>query len=350
MEKSRFRWVLYILIGFVMAGCQLTHNESNSLPIENGISSTEAMTNLPMITATSFLMVADPTITPTPDISNVSKDNTDLRESKKSIDCEQDFCQISKAGYLQRPFSDLNNIRIDLSYPYASTNNGLLDVHHGVEFQNAYGTEVLAAGDGEVVFAGVDDQMILGPYHNFYGSVVIIRHPNLYEEKDLYTLYGHLSSILVDVGDHVEVSDPLGKVGASGAANGPHLHFEVRLDVNDYDHTVNPVLWLTPLHVSEPVVTTSLLAGVVQDSEGIPIPEAKLTLEKIAEDGSVQESTYFISYYKSGVNAHPLLGENFAIPDLNPGKYRLSFVNNQLYEIYFTLEPGILGFVTLLVD
>ena len=190
----------------------------------------------------------------------------------------------------------------------------------------------------------------MGPQNNFYGNVVVLRHPELFEDKDIFTLYGHLSKINVEVGDWVGAGESLGEVGASGVANGPHLHFEVRLEANDYAHTFNPALWFTPLQATDTSEQTSTLAGVILDGDGNPISEAELTIEKLADDGSVQDVIYLTSYHYTGVNAHPHLGENFAISDLDPGYYRLSFVNNQLYEIFFTLEPGMLGFVTLQMD
>jgi murein DD-endopeptidase MepM/ murein hydrolase activator NlpD len=56
-----------------------------------------------------------------------------------------------------------------------------------------------------------------------YGKVVVIKHVN-----DLSTVYAHNSSLLVRMGDSVEQGQTIAKVGATGRATGPHLHFEIR--------------------------------------------------------------------------------------------------------------------------
>jgi murein DD-endopeptidase MepM/ murein hydrolase activator NlpD len=86
-------------------------------------------------------------------------------------------------------------------------------MHHGVDLAAAPGRVVAAAAPGWVVRAG---------WAGGYGLLVEVRHPG-----DLTTRYGHLSAILCAPGDAVEASQPLGLVGKTGAATGPHLHFEV---------------------------------------------------------------------------------------------------------------------------
>ena len=88
-------------------------------------------------------------------------------------------------------------------------------MHTGIDFPAPSGTPVLAARAGRVT---VTDWL------DGYGNVVAIRH-----EAGVSTLYAHLSAILVREGDGVAVGYPIGRVGATGTATGPHLHFEVRV-------------------------------------------------------------------------------------------------------------------------
>ena len=86
--------------------------------------------------------------------------------------------------------------------------------HSGVDFPAARGTPVTAAGPGRVVFAGSQP--------GGWGKFVVVEHA-----RGVRTLYAHLSRIEVVVGQRVVTGAPIGQVGASGDASGPHLHFEV---------------------------------------------------------------------------------------------------------------------------
>ncbi|MFW5714450.1 MAG: M23 family metallopeptidase, partial [Brevefilum sp.] len=257
--------------------------------------------------------------------------------------------QVEWPGILNRPFSGEFRNKIDITYPYASTKGGELDVHHGVEFINGFGTPVRAVADGEVVFSGNDDLTLLGPYTGFYGNVVILRHRNLYKGRDLFSLYAHLSELKATEGDFVNSGDILGLVGASGIADGSHLHFEVRIDENDYDQTVNPVLWFAPA-VAQDGTESALLAGKLIDPWGVPLSEFEFVLKQMGERDTEIRRYYPLTYFSYGVNAHPLLDENFVFADIPPGDYRLTFIAGRLYEFEFTLEPGSLGFFTLQLD
>ncbi|HEX2285593.1 MAG TPA: M23 family metallopeptidase [Mycobacterium sp.] len=100
-------------------------------------------------------------------------------------------------------------------------------LHGGIDIANAIGTPILAASDGVVISAG--------PYAG-YGNMVKLRHSD-----GTVTLYGHLSSVLVDVGERVWAGDQIAKMGNTGNSTGPHLHFEVLLNGTD---RVDPVGWL----------------------------------------------------------------------------------------------------------
>ncbi len=101
-------------------------------------------------------------------------------------------------------------------------------LHGGIDIANSIGTPVLAASDGVVVSAG--------PYAG-YGNMVKLRHAD-----GTVTLYGHLSSWQVDVGQRVWAGDQIAKMGNTGNSTGPHLHFEVLLNGTD---RVDPVGWLS---------------------------------------------------------------------------------------------------------
>ena len=88
--------------------------------------------------------------------------------------------------------------------------------HAGVDIVAASGTLVGAAAPGHVTWAA--------PLAGGWGNLVVVAHAD-----GVRTMYAHLSTIAVRVGQRVETGARLGTVGATGDATGPHLHFEVRL-------------------------------------------------------------------------------------------------------------------------
>ena len=86
--------------------------------------------------------------------------------------------------------------------------------HLGTDYAASQGTLVWASAGGRVVRAGWDG--------GGYGNLVEIDHGNGYR-----TRYGHLSKVSVRAGQRVDQKTPVGQVGATGLATGPHLHFEV---------------------------------------------------------------------------------------------------------------------------
>ncbi len=100
-------------------------------------------------------------------------------------------------------------------------------LHAGIDIANSIGTPIVAVSDGIVID--------VGPTAG-YGMWVKIRHAD-----GTVTLYGHVNSTTVRVGEHVMAGDKIATMGNRGNSTGPHLHFEVLLNGSN---RVNPVPWL----------------------------------------------------------------------------------------------------------
>jgi murein DD-endopeptidase MepM/ murein hydrolase activator NlpD len=101
--------------------------------------------------------------------------------------------------------------------------------HTGVDFHAASGTSVHAVGSGTVVTAG---------WGGAYGNQIVLKM-----HDGTYTMYGHLSSIGVSVGQTVTPGQQIGLSGATGNTTGPHLHFEARTTA-EYGSDMDPVAYL----------------------------------------------------------------------------------------------------------
>jgi len=112
--------------------------------------------------------------------------------------------------------------------------------HLGIDYAAPTGTPVHAAADGVVRSAG---------WQGGFGKAVRLRHANGFE-----TLYGHLSRILVRRGQRVSQGAPIGRVGATGLATGPHLDYRMTRN----GRSVNPLRVQLP--PAEPIPTEDRLA------------------------------------------------------------------------------------------
>ncbi len=92
--------------------------------------------------------------------------------------------------------------------------SGKCSFHRGIDLAAPRGTSVLASRSGNVIEKAKNP--VLGNY-------IVIQHGNGYQ-----TVYGHLESYNVDLGDHVASGSVIGTVGSTGKSTGPHLHFEIR--------------------------------------------------------------------------------------------------------------------------
>jgi len=186
---------------------------------------------------------------------------------------------------------------------------------------------VRAAGSGIVVWSADGLRTQGGSFQDTYsyGNVVVIRHDFGFDGRPLFTLYAHLSAVLVVPNQTVRAGDAIGLVGNTGRVTGPHVHFEVRMgdrstlasgDVPSYGNTFNPILWMVPY------VGTGIIAGRVTDINGDLVMDVDVTIREVAR-GLVIDTTSTYIYRDTGVdvNADPNWDENFVAADIPIGRY-----------------------------
>lgn len=100
-------------------------------------------------------------------------------------------------------------------------------LHAGIDLANSIGTPIVAVSDGVVTDAGPTAG---------YGMWVKLRHAD-----GTVTLYGHINTALVSVGERVMAGDQIATMGNRGNSTGPHLHFEV---LQGGTERIDPVPWL----------------------------------------------------------------------------------------------------------
>ncbi|MBB3646028.1 murein DD-endopeptidase MepM/ murein hydrolase activator NlpD [Rhizobium sp. BK619] len=117
----------------------------------------------------------------------------------------------------------------DVTSPFGNRRDpflGRLALHSGIDFRFSPGEKIRPSAPGKVISAG---------WTGGYGNMVEVDHGN-----GISTRYGHMSQVLVRVGDTVGRSDVIGLAGSTGRSTGTHLHYEVRQD----GHAVDPVYFM----------------------------------------------------------------------------------------------------------
>jgi murein DD-endopeptidase MepM/ murein hydrolase activator NlpD len=197
------------------------------------------------------------------------------------------------------------------------------------------------------VYAGNDKSTALAWVPAYYGNVVVIEHhfPGLADT--VYSLYAHQFKVTVKTGQHVSAGEQIGQVGATGAAIGSHLHFEVRLGANDYRSTRNPELWLSPLD------GTGVLAGRIDDPTGHPV-SGRVNIQRIKNGVlnplSVANASTYVTNEAQPIRPDAVYAETFVVGELPAGDYRLTFIyNGTIYEQVIKIEPARLTLVRMLV-
>jgi len=257
--------------------------------------------------------------------------------------------------WLGRPVAPDLNDWPDRYYPYGSTGGaGEYRVHHGVEFINDTGTTLLAVAPARVEVAGDDLQQSYSYMLDYYGLLVVLRLEQEYQGQPVYVLYGHLSKVLVQPGQLVDPGDPIGEIGASGVALGPHLHFEVRVGANDFWSTRSPDLWLKPL------AGMGTIVGRVLNAQGQPLPEAHVQISRAATPDKAWRQTWTYTTrdieidgrrYIDQVNPDDAWPETWTMGEVPAGSYIVGVrVNDKSYTELVTVQEGQISYVVLQVE
>src|SRR6185369_11686389 len=173
-----------------------------------------------------------------------------------------------------------------------------------------------------------------------------IQHDFGYKGQTLYTLYAHLSAVLVTQGQRVNLGDPIGLVGNTGRVSGPHVHFEVRVGENRYRATYNPLLWMVPY------VGRGVIAGRAVAPNGSQLQDQTITVLDNRTGLVVQSITTYV-YLDNGsdVNPDPLWKENFVFGDIAVGRYQvITNIDGERVVQRVDVAEGMTSFVDLAVQ
>lgn len=208
--------------------------------------------------------------------------------------------------------------------------------HTGVDIVAPEGTDVIATGSGLVVWSGY------GLFNGYedpedpYGLAVAIRHDFGYRGEPLYTVYAHMSEANVIRGESVQVGDLIGSVGNTGRTTGAHLHYEVRLGVNDFYHSVNPELWMAPPQ------GWGVLVGRMMTSGGMLLKSLEMRITSLETN-----QIWYVQPYGTLdiINRDPNYRENFVLSGLPAGVYEI-FIPYQGYDLRYNIRiiPGAVTF------
>ncbi|MDA1093173.1 MAG: M23 family metallopeptidase [Acidobacteria bacterium] len=152
--------------------------------------------------------------------------------------------ETASAPLWEGPFRQLGNSQVESGFAdhrtYVHEGEDVdQQIHLGFDLASTANAQVLASNTGRVVWAD---------YLGIYGNCVIVDHG-----MGLQSLYAHLSSIAVNVGDAVTSADQLGLSGQTGLAGGDHLHFAILLQ----GWPISPIEWWDP-HWIEDRITRKL--------------------------------------------------------------------------------------------
>lgn len=127
------------------------------------------------------------------------------------------------AEYIKQNLELINPLEIGIvtsRFGTREASNIVSGNHKGVDLGAATGSVIIAASDGKVIDASSEGD---------FGTHLKI------QKDDVVMIYGHCSELLVNEGDSISKGQQIAKVGSTGKATGPHLHFEIRRDLRAVD-------------------------------------------------------------------------------------------------------------------
>jgi murein DD-endopeptidase MepM/ murein hydrolase activator NlpD len=230
-----------------------------------------------------------------------------------------------------RPVPD--TIQTNGSYLYGEPNiNNPANAHRGIDIAIRYDT-VYSASDGYVDFVGYNPNDTIGGYEPGGGGNYI-RIKSMWEGKNVYLYYMHLTKPLVTASNNVITGQPIAISGNTGNSTGPHLHFEIRMNTPDFG-TVrsrrNAELWVAisgmgAIYGHIPNALNSTRVDISPD----PKPRPPYTTFGWA-------LTYnFNDIY---IGSDDVYLENYAIGDVKPGTYTITALNGSYHRVV-TVNAG----------
>ncbi|MFK7898242.1 MAG: M23 family metallopeptidase [Myxococcota bacterium] len=162
--------------------------------------------------------------------------NSELREKNEAVIADAIGAPTPKqweGGFAQMRNSSVTSQFAELRHYTSGGARVSIARHYGYDLASTGHAPITASNGGTVIYAGDN---------GIYGTLVLIDHG-----LGITTLYGHLSSLAVAVGDRVEKDQKLGRSGATGLAGGDHLHFAVLVG----ETYVDPIEWWDPKWVDE---------------------------------------------------------------------------------------------------
>lgn len=215
-----------ILKGETLAGLAQTYrSDAHDIAVYNNLSDTDALTPGQTIIIPSGEVAVE---APAPAATSVSVSSGSTPKTTPKPKTASLKPKVAKSkGFTPAPLRDAGGPEYENYYIWPVGGGIITQSLHGfngVDIGAPTGADIYASAAGTVIIAKND-----GAWNGGYGSYIVIAHDN-----GTQTLYGHASKVFVSPGDSVTSGELIGKVGRTGEATGPHLHFEIRGATNPF--------------------------------------------------------------------------------------------------------------------